>query len=173
MKLVNNNIEEIKQMINSSDKESRYLGISILRFDKSGIFSKKESKKLIKSILITERIRNFGDICIELEITEESCLIFKNPKTKEEKCFNALNKIFKIAECYNREKLIKGFPDFENHQQYKYFPCYDKKFGSWLVAGCDLWAAGSSLPGLAYFNSEENCKDAMNKFTDIFSDYLM
>lgn len=168
-----NNLDSIKEMLISSDIDSRYLGISILRNDTSNVFDKEECQKLIKSVNVKERIKNFGDICNELNITEESCLLFKEPKTKEERCFNALNKIFKIVEYYNRDKPIKGFPDFTSSQQHKYFPYYQKSSdGSWL-AGSGAWSSDSHLPALVYFNNEENCIDAMNKFIDIFSDYLI
>ena len=58
-----------------------------------------------------------------------------NPKHIE--ALIALNKLFNIAEDWNKED---GFvPDFSNERQYKYYPwfVYDKEYGRFVYADAD------------------------------------
>lgn len=158
--------DNIEEMINSSDKECRYLAVSMIRYGDTKL-STKVKKSLISKVPVIERIKNLDDVYSELGIKEEDVLIFKEPKNKSERYINACAIIPKIVQAYNEG----WFPNFNNHKQYKYFPYFEKVGLGWRVV-VGGWNSGSSLGSGFYFKNKDLLMDACNKFSEIYNDWL-
>lgn len=117
---------------------------------------------------ITDKIRTWKDICKYLNIDEENILPYYKPKSKLEKSVNAFVKINKISEVLN-----EGWaPDFNNINEYKYYPYFKKSGRGWVVLSFYCWF-GTCVGGSGcYFKSSELALYAGNIFLDIYSDYL-
>lgn len=99
------------------------------------------------------------------------------PEVREHhaKALNALNKLFTIAEAWN--KVDNFIPDFSNRNQYKYFPWFvynDKAAG--FVCANTLSTASSAY---AYFGSRlcfstsERAEQFGKQFIDLWNDFLL
>lgn len=129
----------------------------------------KEINKQQNKLSLIDRINTIEDIYKELGIKEGDFLPYKNPKTKQEKSLNALAKIYKITEYYNNGDII----DFKNSNTRKYYLYNYISCGSLLVEVSFYYSdpAGHSVG--YFFSKEENAKDALKKFKDIFEEYWM
>jgi hypothetical protein len=113
-------------------------------------------------------IRNWEDILVHLGTTEDF-LPFPFPITPEEKSANALVRLFRIAAVYNQGWV----PNWSDPKEYKYFPYkYKNSGGSWSV-DCNAVSDGRHSPSGVHFKTEELAMDAINKFPEIYNDYLM
>ena len=95
-----------------------------------------------------------------------------NPK--HQKALIALNALFTIAEAWN--KADNFFPDYENTNQYKWFPWFQKRgTAGFVCAHTDYAASGAS----AYFGSrlcfqtEERAEQFGKQFIDLWNDFLL
>lgn len=120
------------------------------------------------STKITDRIDDFSDILKELGKTLDEVIPWKNPKTKEQKSQNALAKIQCITEVYNERVQI----DFNNDNQRKWYLWWERKSSGWVLDWVSCICSFALVGFGCYFTSEENARDAANKFKDIFIDYL-
>src|SRR5574344_286104 len=99
------------------------------------------------------------------------------PEVREHhaKALNALNKLFTIAEAWN--KVDNFIPDFSNRNQYKYFPwfVYDDKAAGFVFASAILTASSA----YAYFGSrlcfktDERAEQFGKQFIDLWNDFLL
>lgn len=156
----------LERMLKSSDKDSVKLALSILRSNKED-FPEGEFKSLYYSVDVMTRIDTFEDICFEAGVTEESLIIFKNPKNRNEKNINALNKLFVITSVLNEG----WFPDWNNDQK-KYFVYLYKVSGSWSVYAA-LWGASAAyMASGLYFKNSKLANFSGNKFLNIYIDWI-
>lgn len=88
----------------------------------------------------------------------------------EQKRERALNTqyIDDISELFNEGWI----PDFTNHNQYKYYNCFEKKDSGWVFVGCSHLIYGSSLGFGFYFKSREISQYCGKQFLDIYSKIL-
>lgn len=160
------NKTSLEAMLKSTDKDSVKLALSILRSNKEE-FSEEEFKSLYYSVDVMTRIDTFEDICFEAGVTEESLIVFKNPKNRNEKNINALNKLFVIISVLNEG----WFPDWNNPES-KYYVYLYRHSGSWSVA-VGLWDDSSSyLASGLYFKNQKLASFANNKFLNIYIDWI-
>lgn len=161
------NSESIKEMINSSDIECKYLAVSMLRYGDIKM-SNKEKVSLIKKVNVIDRIKTIDDIYSELSIKEEDVLIFKSPKSKFERYMNACAIIPKISEVLNEGTIF----DFNDITQYKYFPYFRKKVSGWLVYSSSDFGYAAALGSGFYLKTQELALFAGEKFLNYYIDYL-
>lgn len=160
-------LKTIKEMIDSSDIESKYLAVTILRSNKL-IVSEKERNRLIKKVNIIDRIKTIEDIYEELGIEEKDVLIFKDPKNSFEKYINACTIIPQIVKVYNEDWII----DFNNSDQYKYFPYFKKVGLVWSVDDAGWSTAITHGPSGFYYKNKELLMDSCTKFKAVYNDWL-
>lgn len=99
------------------------------------------------------------------------------PEVREHhaKALNALNKLFTIAEAWN--KADNFIPDFSNRNQYKYFPwfVYNDKSAGFVGAGANGAAsrAHASIGSRLCFSTSERAEQFGKQFIDLWNDFLL
>ena len=90
------------------------------------------------------------------------------------KALNALNKLFTIAEAWN--KADNFIPDFSNRNQYKYFPwfVYDNDAG-FICAGTYYTTSFANAPfgSRLCFSTSERAEQFRKQFIDLWNDFLL
>lgn len=162
-------IEKIKRLIVSKDKDSIYLGCSIIR--ECDFLDNITKAILLKDVDVFYRIRNYSDICKELNIEELTIEHFKFLPLEQQRRQLAYHKLCNISKVFNGNWI----PDFKNSSQYKYFPYFTKnKNGSWsVISSSAAYYFGYSLLGFGlYFKDEKTALHVVNLFLEIYLDYL-
>ena len=99
------------------------------------------------------------------------------PEVREHhaKALNALNKLFTIAEAWN--KADNFIPDFSNRNQYKYFPwfVYNDKTAGFVFAPANYTAsaAGAGVGSQLCFSTSERAEQFGKQFIDLWNDFLL
>ena len=99
------------------------------------------------------------------------------PEVREHhaKALNALNKLFTIAEAWN--KADNFVPDFSNRNQYKYFPwfVYNDKAAGFVYAYMNRTAsyAIASIGSRLCFSTRERAEEFGRVFIDLWNDFLL
>jgi hypothetical protein len=115
---------------------------------------------------VKERIKNFDDVLRENGIKksdfEKSC----EGLTKDEVAYKQVKEIVK---AFNEGWI----PDWDDSNQYKYYPWF--KMGSPSGGGfschvCAVWYAGSDVGSRLCFKNSDLAKHAANLFLDIYKD---
>ena len=99
------------------------------------------------------------------------------PEVREHhaKALNALNKLFTIAEAWN--KVDNFVPDFSNRNQYKYFPWFvynDNAAG--FVFAYSTYTASSAYANFGSrlcFSTRERAEQFGKQFIDLWNDFLL
>jgi hypothetical protein len=99
------------------------------------------------------------------------------PEVREHhaKALNALNKLFTIAEAWN--KVDNFIPDFSNRNQYKYFPWFvynDNAAG--VVFAYSTYTASSAYANFGSrlcFSTSERAEQFGKQFIDLWNDFLL
>lgn len=114
---------------------------------------------------ITDRIKTMEDVYL---ITGHHLTPYSgNNLSKRQKSVNACFKLQLIAEAYN-----EGWePDWFNTTEKKWF-VYKYVDGSPWVVRYVGWGVCLYFPSGLYFKTEKLLKDAMEKFKDVFDDFL-
>ena len=154
---INDSIEVNEELINKAYSEA----------DNS---QKKLLEKYFKinSKDIFEEIDGWNDILRLSGKSESDIIPWKYPKTKEKKSQNALAKIQLIAEVYNQGVVL----DWNNADQYKYYPWWKKENGGWVFGSWDYRDYAACIPAGCYFKDSKSVEDVVKKFKDIYLDYL-
>jgi hypothetical protein len=158
------NLERLHKLINSENTKNQYVATCLLRQNQNI----SNYKELIKKIPVINRINSLKDVYAETNSSKD-ILIFKQPQNAFEKYINACTLIPKIVQAYNQ-----GWePNWNNTNEYKYFPYFEKKGLVWsVVADVISWHASSRLPGSHYYQNREILMDACKKFENIYNDWL-
>ena len=101
--------------------------------------------------------------------------LIKNANPRHIKALIALNKLFTIAEKWNKED---GFvPDFSNKVQWKYFPWfeYSKEAAGFVCAYTDFTAsvAGAAVGSRLCFKSESRAEEFGKKYVDLYNEVFL
>src|SRR5437868_9418950 len=158
---MNNTENSILKMISSSDKENSYLAACILRSKESGI-DKKTTRKLLKKMPLTDRIRFYSDVCEELEEEQLTLDDFKSLPRYLRKKHLAYGKLLQVA------KLLNGNwkPDYSDTSQEKWYPYFDYKQGRGLVFSDSYGHPGLFYGVAALYKSREMSDFAGKTFLD-------
>jgi len=116
-------------------------------------------KEIPKSI--TERVKTFSDVCTILGKSEKDF----EPNCNEDESDTAMRKVKAIAKVLNEG----WYPDFENHNQYKYTPWFKKERGRQVFDSVYSWSAGTDVPAPSLFKSHELAEYAGTQFIDIYT----
>lgn len=130
-----------------------------------------DQKKLIEKYFkietpksIIDQIKDINSVYKILGVKRN--LPYKTPKTKEEKCLNAIYDLLNIAKAYNGNWI----PDWKNSNEYKWV-IYFSGGGSGL--DCSYVNHGCSYPSGAHFSKKEYAEDSKVKFENIWLDFFM
>ncbi len=119
---------------------------------------------------ITDRIKTIDDVLEAAGVTMEEVVPYRNPKNKKQKSQNAYALIQLISEVLNEDT---AFPDFNNLNQYKYYPYFKKsQAGGWVVYHCNYWFDFAFGGFGGYYKTFDLALYAGNQFSDIYNDYL-
>ncbi len=154
----------IKEMIESKDLDSRYLAVTMLR--NSDLFN-KQTKNLIKKVNLFERIKNYSDVCSELNIKELTLEDFKFLPLKQAiKCLN-LHKIQNICLLFNENWIL----NWSDSSQEKYYPWFEFRENIWVVFGVNVCFSHScGAPG--FFKDEKIVEFCGKLFINEYNEYL-
>ena len=101
--------------------------------------------------------------------------LIKNANPRHIKALIALNKLFTIAEKWNKED---GFvPDFSNKRQWKYFPWfeYSKEAAGFVCAASNAAASAAyaSVGSRLCFKSESRAEEFGKKYVDLYNEVFL
>ena len=116
---------------------------------------------------VTEIITCMEDVYEHLGICEKKALPYSNPIDKFQRRLNNIAKLQLVAKCYNEDWV----PDYNNSNEYKHYPYFNKSSGSWSVDYChfvDCLSVGS----LVVFKTKELALKAGNNFLNIYKDII-
>lgn len=136
--------------------------------------SSQESKNLLEDLFgkeifqkkPIERIKTVEDILGEYNISIEQFNLANKDLSKDEKAYKILKMLANI--------LNEGWePNWDNNNEYKYFPYFNMSSSGFRVDGCDHWATFSSVCSRLCFKSSELAKYAGTQFEDIYKDLFI
>jgi hypothetical protein len=122
---------------------------------------------------ITDRIKTYIDVCLELKIDASYSLPFPTPENDEEKAVNAFVMLRNIAKVLN-----EGWtPDWDNSSQAKYYPWFDMRSSAGSGSGLsfDVYAddsSGSRVGSRLCFKTRELAEYAAKQFVEVYRDYM-
>lgn len=114
------------------------------------------------------KIKTWRDVLNAAGKEELEILPFKNPINKAQISINAVAKIQLISQVFNEDWI----EDFNNSNQYKWFPWFQKAPGVWVFYRSYCYGSCSSLGFGFYFKSEEVSNYVGRQFIDIYKEYL-
>lgn len=179
-------IEAMNEMIdetNETNDETEEEGLSPFDFklevvevdDASAINTFDEARKYLNGFpnadfVISKKVMSGN--CLKLE---DVAAFVQDINPHHLKALVALNKLFTIAEAWNK---ADGFvPDFADRGQWKYFPWfrYDDKTAGFVYANTDGTASGASASfgSLLCFISESRAKEFGEKYVDLYNDVFL
>lgn len=128
-------------------------------------------KKLLKNLVngqvdfdqkITDRVKSYGDACVALGLP---VYIFSNGESPDEVAYMKLKTIIKA--------LNEGWvPDWENSQEYKYYPWWQIK-GGFELYYVDYYYSTSFVSSRLCFKNRELAEYAAKQFKDLYKDYML
>ena len=106
----------------------------------------------------------------------ESVAVKVIPEVREHhaKALNALNKLFTIAEAWN--KADNFIPDYDNTNQYKWFPWFQKRGTAGFVCANAEGTASSAIASFGSrlcFSTSERAEQFGKQFIDLWNDFLL
>lgn len=101
--------------------------------------------------------------------------LIRNANPRHIKALIALNKLFTIAEKWNKED---GFvPDFSNKGQWKYFPWFEYRKEAAGFVYADTYVTASSAPASfgsrLCFKSESRAEEFGKKYADLYNEVFL
>lgn len=100
---------------------------------------------------------------------EKKILLFEKPQSKRERYLNATSLLPLIAEKINGDWEA----DFENTDQYKWQPYFEKnKVSGWIASGLAHYFPYTSFAGVGFYETEEKAVNAGKQFLHLYVDIL-
>lgn len=92
---------------------------------------------------------------------------------KHSKAMNAIYSLIAIAEAWN--KADNFVPDFDNRDQYKYFPWFVKQPAGFVCSNTyhAASATGATIGSRLCFKTSERAKQFGDQFIDLWNDFLL
>lgn len=179
-------IESMNEVIdetNETNDETEEEGLSPFDFklevvevdDASAINTFDEARKYLNGFpnadfVISKKVMSGN--CLKLE---DVAAFVQDINPHHLKALVALNKLFTIAEAWNK---ADGFvPDFADRGQWKYFPWfkYDDKTAGFVFAytNCAAALTGANFGSRLCFISESRAKEFGEKYVDLYNDVFL
>lgn len=159
-------IKKIESLLKAKDSDSIYFGVDFIR--KNPIIFGSKGKKLLNSVSIKDKIKNYSDVCEELQIKELAEDDFSFLPKNQRKRLLASHKIENITKVFNGDVLL----DFSNSSQKKFIPWFCRTGSGWSLysVACSLVISSGSVG--FYYKSEELAQYAVKIFINIYLDLL-
>lgn len=112
-----------------------------------------------------KKIKDYADIHITLKrelLREDDFRMVPEDQIKRVLAFHKIKNIEKLL----NENWI---PDFNNYDQRKWYPYFEKASGGWRLYSCS-YCFDSSHGQVAYYETEEKARFAGTKFLNIYID---
>lgn len=133
-----------------------------------GIILTKDSQIIKKITNLFESIDNIDDVYKELGRNKPTLKDYSFlPKEKRERALNS-QYIDDISELFNEGWI----PNFDNRQQYKYYPYFIKESSGWRLDVVSFQSFSSFCGSGFYFKDRESATFCANKFLDIYKKVL-
>ena len=161
MKNLNITAEAVKQAFKNAGKD----GKQVL----TDLFGKQVS--LYDNI--TEGVKYFEDACQVLGIPTNVPDVKGLPR-KHAKAMVAMYKLITIAEAWN--KADNFVPDYDNINQYKYSPWFQKQGAAGFVYAGTAYTASLAYAGTGSrlcFSTSERAEQFGKQFVDLWNDFLL
>lgn len=176
-------IEAMNEVIDETNDETEEEGLSPFDFklevvevdDASAINTFDEARKYLNGFpnadfVISKKVMSGN--CLKLE---DVAAFVQDINPHHLKALVALNKLFTIAEAWNK---ADGFvPDFADRGQWKYFPWfkYDDETAGFVIAYtyAAASAASASFGSRLCFISESRAKEFGEKYADLYNDVFL
>lgn len=94
---------------------------------------------------------------------------FQNATTKFQIQTNAFCRLVTIAEVLNEG----WYPDWNNHNQYKYFPYFIQEGSTLRFASYDPWGSSAGMASGLYYKNSELAKFAGKTFINHYRDFIL
>lgn len=120
---------------------------------------------------ITDRVKTFEDACDVLDIKPASACsgIIDGVLKQDSKSILAYCKLIIIARALNEGWI----PDWNNENEYKYFPYFKMKSGFGFSAShFGRWHSNSGVGSRLCFRTRELAEYAGKQFEDIYNEFL-
>lgn len=140
---IKNNIVE---MLESHDKDCVYLAVSMIRNSNE----LKDCDKLLNKVSLFDRIRNYSDVCRELNIKELIEIDFNFLPIEQRIKMLSFYRIQNIIKLFNQDWIL----NWSDINQKKYYPWFEKKSSGWVCYGSYGYYS-YSYAGVGLFKSEE------------------
>lgn len=126
-------------------------------------FTPKPSKNIM------DIVKTWKDVLTVLKLKEADVIPFPKPKNKKQRSLNAFSKIQEITRALNQDWT----PDFNNSNQAKYYPYFEKtNDGGWVFNFYVYYDRIASLGSGCFLKSSELATYAGKQFLDIYKEYL-
>lgn len=114
-----------------------------------------------------KKIKDYADIHISLQrelLREDDFRFLPEDQIKKMLAFHKIKNI---------EKLLNGNwkADFNDNNQRKWYPYFEKTSGGWRVGSCHFHD-GDSVGQVAFYETEEKARFAGTKFLNIYIDLI-
>lgn len=154
--------KNLVEMLESYDKDCVYLAVSMIR--NSHDISDKETKKLLNKVSLFDRIKNYSDVCKELNIEELTIEHFGFlPKEQRLKSL-AYHQIQNIGKLFNGKWKVKW-----DGKQRNWYPWFELKASSLVFLGSYGFVGHSSAAEVFYYKDQETSDFVGKTFLDIYS----
>lgn len=154
--------QSIKNMISSPDKENTYVAACILRSENLNLAESKR-RKLLESISLPDKFKNYSDICEEIKQKELTLEDFAFLPEQIRKKVWARAILEQIAIAVNGKWKAK----WEDYNQSKWYPYFEKK-GSGLVFLLSDVLLHTYFGGLVAFKDEKTSDFVAHTYPEIY-----
>jgi hypothetical protein len=138
-----------------------------------------DTKKVLQVLLgqksdgpVTDRIKSFGDACIELYLDPDAELPYDVPANDRQLAVQSFTMMIIIAEALNEGWV----PDYSNGNQEKWYPWFEwkqSKAGFGFTRTGTGWASTSTAVGARLvFKTQELAAYAGKQFEDIYNGFI-
>jgi len=141
---------------------------------KAHLNAKPNGKKLLENLFgekvfikkVTDRIRTIDDVLEDNNIThKEIDKMFENAPGHLKHQY--------IAELLCKSLNEGWVPDWNNDNQYKYYPWFKMGSSAFRCDGYDYWNSSSDVGSRLCFKSSELARFAGEQFTDLYKKFML
>ena len=106
------------------------------------------------------------------EISNPMDEVYKYHNTTEEEFNKLYENLPKHVKAFEKECMVVAFynkgwtPDFDNQNQYKYFPWF--YMDNFSLSHVDYCGSLSNVPRRLLFKNEKDCREAVEKYFEVF-----
>jgi hypothetical protein len=113
-------------------------------------------------------IKTYEEACTKLGLNPNNLPDVSTFPEEDQKSIIAYSALTKIAKALN-----EGWkPNWNDSNEYKYYPYFDMRSGSFDGTNCVIWGSISAVGSRLCFKNRELAEYAGKQFEDIYKEYL-